>query len=459
MHAAGRAALIATLAWASRVPSTLAADVPGASRAVIDSAGTPAATAAADTGLAASSAPPWNPPAPVPAAETWETVVRAPGVVLSLPLVGLGAIAKSGLSYVERNTVLPRVQALLVYQGKVGIGVLPAQFGDRVGLALGLHFSPPWFRWLDASVAASTGHYNLANVALRNRFLRIEYQSGWRSKDQFFGLGLDAQKSSVSTYASQTQIARAILTASLVPGPKPRPQLDLSAWAGGRDLVLLDGRDPRKPDLSEVHPALAASLLGVHIEHLIYGGSIALDGRRGRPHWTRGYRLSVRADRFDPPIEGFVLRSAHTPGDQFLRFTYQAEGGLSLGRDPRTIRLSVKVVDQRLDSTTGIFILPDLAKLGGQDGLVGFEPGRFQSTDAAAAKLSYIFPLGRYVEVDAHTEAGGVYSNLGDLQGSTLKHSYGTTVRIRSTTRLLGGFGFNWSAESLRFGFQIGGGE
>jgi hypothetical protein len=167
----------------------------------------------------------------------------------------------------------------------------------------------------------------------------------------------------------------------------------------------------------------------------------------------------VRVDRFDQPIEGFVLHSPHAFGDQFLRVTYEGQSGFSFWRDPRTIRLAVRVVDQSIGSSAGVFILPDLAKLGGQDGLVGFEPGRFQSTDAAVAKLSYIFPLGRYVEVDAHTEAGGVYSQLGDLRGSTLKHSYGTTVRIRSTTRLLGGFGFNWSAESLRFGFQIGGNE
>jgi len=224
-------------------------------------------------------------------------------------------------------------------------------------------------------------------------------------------------------------------------------------------MVLLDGRDPRKPGIAEVHPVLASELLGVHVEHLVYGGGVALDRRNGAPHWTRGYRLSARVDRYDQPIEGFVFHSTSTPGDQFLRVDYEGQGGVSFWRDPRTIRLAVRVVDQTIGPGAGIFVLPDLAKLGGQDGLVGFEPGRFQSTDAAVAKLSYIFPLGRYVELDAHTEAGGVYSHLGDLRGSALKHSYGAIVRIRSTTHLLGAFGLNWSAESLRFGFQLGGSE
>jgi hypothetical protein len=463
MRAFGRLTLVAMLVWASRAQSSAARDAAAPALAGSDSAGTPAVSAAGatapDTSLTASTAPPWNPPAPVEASETWETVVRTPGIVLSLPLVGLGWVAKSSLSYVESNNLIPHVDALIHFQGKIGLAVLPAAFGDRVGFALGLGFQPPWFPWLNARVAGSTGQYNLANVGLGPRWLQAQYESMWRSKDQFFGLGLDAQKSAVATYASQTQTARLVLEKNWDSRTRGRPAFALSAWAGGRDMVLLDGRDPKKPGIAEIHPVLASELLGVHVEHLIYGGQVALHRRSGSPHWTKGYGLSVRADRFDEPTEGFVLHSPHTHGDQFLRVTYEGQGGISFWRDPRTIRLAVKVVDQTIGSSAGIFILPDLAKLGGQEGLVGFEPGRFQSTDAAVAKLSYIFPLGRYVEVDAHAEAGGVYSDLRDLRGSTLKHSYGTAVRIRSTTRLLGGFGFNWSAESLRFGFQIGGNE
>jgi hypothetical protein len=458
-----RSTLVAMMVWASRAQSSAALDIADPALAGSDSAGTPSVSAAPatapDTSLAPSTAPPWNPPAPVDASETWETVVRTPGIVLSLPLVGLGWAAKSSLSYVESKNLLPHLEALIFFQGKTGLSVLPAAFGDRVGFALGVGYRPPQLPWLSARVAGSTGQYNLANVGLGPRWLRAEYESMWRSKDQFFGIGLDAQKSAVSTYASQTQTARLALEKNWGSRTRGRPVFGFAAWAGGRDMVLLDGRDPVKPGIAEVHPVQASELLGIHVEHLIYGGQVALHRRNGSPHWTQGYGLSVRVDRFDEPIEGFVLHAPHTPGDQFLRVTYEGQGGISFWRDPRTIRLAVRVVDQTIGSSAGIFILPDLAKLGGQDGLVGYEPGRFQSTDAAVAKLSYIFPLGRYVEVDAHTEAGGVYADLRDLRGSTLKHSYGTALRIRSTKRLLAGFGFNWSAESLRFSFQIGGDE
>ena len=455
--------LVAVLAWVSCAQPGAAQVGAGGVLAATDSTGAPAPVAAPaaapDSSLATSTAPPWNPTAPVPASQTWETVVRTPGIILSLPLVGLGWVAKSSLSYVENNNLFPQVAALLKYQGKLGLKVLPAAFGDRVGLAAGLRFQPPWLPWLSAGIAGSTGQYNLASVTFGPRWLQAQYQSTWRSKDQFFGLGLDAEKSAVSTYASQTQNAALLLEKQWDARRRGLPLFQVSAWVGGRDLVMLDGRDPKKPGIAEVHPVLASELLGVHVEHLLYGGQVGLDQRNGSPHWTRGYQLSARFDRFDTPIEGFVLHSDHTPGDQFLRFTYQGQGGVSFWRDPRTIRLSVKVVDQVVGSSVGVFVLPDLAKLGGQEGLVGFEPGRFQSTDAAVAKLSYIFPIGRYAEVNAHTEAGGVYPHLGDLRASTLKHSYGTTVRIRSLTRLLAAFGLDWSKESVRFAFQIGGNE
>jgi hypothetical protein len=413
----------------------------------------------ADTTLATTTAPPWNPPAPVDPTETWETIARTPGIILSLPLVGVGWIAKSSLNYVENHAVLPHLQALISLQGHTGFSPTAAAFGDRVGLAAGIRFQPPAISWLDVGFAASTGQYNLTRVGFGPRILRLEYQSAWRSKDQFFGLGLDAEKSAVSTYASQSQQAQLHFEKNSAARSLRNPRVQTSAWVGERDLVLLDGRDPVKPGIAEVHPVLASQLLGTHVEHLTYGGFLALDERNGAPHWTHGYRLSTRVDRFDKPIEGFVFNNAQMKGEQFLRFTYEAQGGLSFWRDARTLRLGVRVVDQQIDPSVGVFILPDLARLGGRDGLVGFEPGRFQSTDAAVSRLAYIFPLGRYVEMDAHTELGGVYSHLHDLTFSTLENSYGMTMRIRSLTGLLGAFGFNWSRESVRFGFQIGGEE
>jgi hypothetical protein len=368
-------------------------------------------------------------------------------------------LTKTGLAFVENHDILPRVTILLALQANLGLAVLPASLGDRTGLGAELRYQPPWFRTLIADFSGSTGGYNRARVALAHRFAKIEFESDWREHDQFFGVGLDAPRSQVSTYASQTQSVRATLASAWHPAARRWPRLDASAWAGPREIVLLDGRDPVKPALSARFPVIAAAQLGAHVEHLVYGAQLAFDTRHGGPHWTDGYRLAARADRFDKALDGFVLRSAHTPAEQFVRFTYEAEGGVSFWRDPRTVRLAIKVVDQNRGSAAGLFLIPDLARLGGSSGLAGFEPGRFQALDAAVAKLSYIFPLGRYLELDAHTEAGGVYADIADLRASTLEHSYGLALRIRSVAVMLADVGVDWSTEKVRIRFSLGGVE
>ena len=77
-----------------------------------------AATGSADTSvsdaeLAATTAPPWNPSAPVGASEPWEKVVRFPLRVATFPLRLLGDGLEGTLRYVEESSLVPRVQILV----------------------------------------------------------------------------------------------------------------------------------------------------------------------------------------------------------------------------------------------------------------------------------------------------------------------------------------------------------
>src|SRR5215831_17690073 len=51
--------------------------------------------------LAPTTAVPWNPSQAIPAQETWEAVVRAPGRLASLPLSLVGVGARRGIVVVE----------------------------------------------------------------------------------------------------------------------------------------------------------------------------------------------------------------------------------------------------------------------------------------------------------------------------------------------------------------------
>ena len=97
---------------------------------------------------------------------------------------------------------------------------------------------------------------------------------------------------------------------------------------------------------------------------------------------------------------------------RFYRLRYEGEVGHSFFKvDPRTVRLMVRLVDQNLDA--GVIQPLDLNTLGGNVGLAGFEGQRFHDLDLGLARLTYLFPVGKHLEMDVHTEVGSVYRQAG----------------------------------------------
>ena len=126
-------------------------------------------------------------------------------------------------------------------------------------------------------------------------------------------------------------------------------------------------------------------------------------------------------------------------------------------RDPRTVRLKARVMDQTVDAKSGPFLISDMATLGGRPGLLGYSPGRFHDTDLLLTMLSYTFPLARLFELDLHSEWGGVYPDVwSDAKLSTLKRSIGLSLRGRAGVGMRGSIGVDFSPETARLHFSLG---
>jgi hypothetical protein len=222
-------------------------------------------------------------------------------------------------------------------------------------------------------------------------------------------------------------------------------------------MVVRRGRDDESPSFHVQFQRLGLAQLDQRREHLTYGASASWDGRSGRPHWSRGARIAAQVERFDKPVKALALTDSRDAGAQFTRYTAEAEAGASFFRDPRTVRLLVRVVNNAATGASGPFLLPDLAKLGGKEGLAGFEPGRFHDADLVAGKLTYVFPLAQHFEADLHAEAGGVYPSLNDVKPSSFENSWGAALRPRTKTAPLGMIGVDWSYEKVRIRFAFGG--
>jgi len=422
-----------------------------------ESADSTATAEAIDVELAASTAAPWLPDHPVPTAESWETAVRMPGRIVSLPLSGLGFVTKHAFIEVEESNLIPKVITVVAGLPSAGILAGPANLGDRTGWGVSLGFSPPWLgKHLSASWDGSTLKYSRTRAEARWGPVRLDYAYQWRPRERFYGLGPSSSEDDTTTFASQSQQAR-LGVAERLGAPERRWHADVAAWIGPREMVIRRGRGDDEPSFEQRFPSLAP-MLDERVEHLVYGGRVALDSRGGLPHWSHGARLSVEAHRYDRPLQALAFRTTSVPF-QFTRLVYEAEGGVSFYRDPRTLRLKLQVIDNMPDAS-GALLLADQATLGGNRGLMGFAPGRFHDLDAVVGRLSYIFPLATRVELDLHVEAGGVQSDVWrTTRASALEHSYGIALRPRVDNLLLGLIGVDWSDETMRVRFSIGGVE
>ncbi len=444
--------LVPTAAWATASTEVAASVGPADSLAATDPA--------EGSGLAPSSQPAWNPPAPQAEAQPWEQALRLPGRILSLPLYAIGKGARSGLLVVETTSLVPRTRAFLAHLPRVGVYVTPASLGDRTGLGGALELRPAFLgRRLGAEFSGSTRNYGRVHVDLTAGPLTVDFLSEWRPEDQFFGLGPDSREEDRSEYAAQQTRARASLAYPPARAKGRPPRAQVSTWIGQRELATRGGRG-RNPSFEERFPSLGADLLDRVSHHLNYGWSGYVDLRRGRPHWTHGLRAEAGVERFDR-LEGRALAvwPSPRPGAQFTRYRAAIATGFSFMRDPRTIRLSARATHQEVSGGTPMQ-LADLSTLGGSRGLRGFEPGRFHDLDLLVGEIAYVFPLAQHVELEVHGELGNVYGDvLEDPTWRSLRTSYGVQLRPRTPLAPLGMLGVDWSRETVRLRYSIGGVE
>lgn len=425
--------------------------------------------------LGATTATPWNPPGAIHHARPWETALRAPGAVLSWPLVQAGHGIENTLTWAEENSYQQRVAAFLARKGMWGVDLVPASLGDGTGLGLEFRTTPvPALRHVSGAVSASTQGYDRAQLTLSLGRLALDWQNDWRPRERFFGTGM-TPRSEISVYGVRTQSALLSFSfgtpfgaptivapippndGALIP-PHFEHRTQLRVWAGPRDALMTTGRDFDQPSIELVHPDLAAASLHARVEQMSYGMTLAHDGRHGTPHWTHGWRAAGEIERREDPWRGLRLHATDVDARSFTRLTGKVETGLSFGRDPRTIRFAVKTVDTRLDRSGGVFLLDDLPALGGSD-LAGFERGRFRDRDLLLGKVSYVYPVLRNLEVDLHVESGEVAPSYDTMRLSRLEQSAGFAFRLRLDNAMLGAVGMDFSRESARVRFAIGGGE
>lgn len=424
--------------------------------------------AGADDSLAATTQTPWNPARPMASRRPWEQAVNFPGRIVSLPFEAIGSATQRTLTWVEDHELI-RLRPITapgepVRHTRVVTFNAP-HLGDRAGIGAGFILRTPTSsdRMPTASLryAATFHRYNSTEVGLSRGPFGLVYGYDWRPQMQFFGIGRHTSDAVATDYAFQQESVRAMATfARRDSAERNSPPAELRLWAGPRSAVTSRGREPGRASYETLFPDLAATTLGVREDHFLWGGGITLDSRRGTPHWSHGGRLRVDAERMSPPFRALALRSGDTDVATSTRVVADAEAGFSLFRDPRTLRLRVRLTDLTIDRRPERFLFADLSRLGGHDGLRGFTPGRFVDRDALLTRAMWVFPLSRLFEADVHGEWGAVYHDVWrEANLATLEHSFGFAFRGRTADSPHGSIGMDFSREGFRINYAWGGVE
>lgn len=432
-------------------------------------------TGASASSLAATSAPPWNPPQLVRGSEFWEKALRTPFLIAAAPIALVAAGGMNAYSWAEQAGWVRRIRGQVLRAQSAGLIAGPAPLGDRTGLAAQVGWRPPFFKPLVGTLAASTRGYDRGRLALETRHAELAYQYDWRPKELFFGIGPGSSERGTSNYVTQSE---ALIATLHLPAPRAVPQrgswvgdaaddpathvpprLGLDLWGGPRSAIVLDGREHAAdhPPLLERFPSDPLGLIGERLDQMVYGARAEYDERAGRPHWWKGGRVAVEVERRESPPRALALRRAGGPEDDYTRWTYEGDWATSFWRDPRTFRFSARVVDRVGTPTPGQFLLTDLAGLGASEGLNGFDPGRFRDADLILGQIGYIAPISRFLELELHAESGTVAPHLQSATLRQFQQSFGIALRGRTPTAMVGQVGLEWSRETTRLRFSFGG--
>jgi hypothetical protein len=413
-----------------------------------------AATPPDDAALAPSTAPPWNPDRPLPRRRAWERAVLLPGRVATLPLSALGALTSTTLQRAEDAELVKTTPSARVTT-RAGFRPGFASLGDRSGVGPSLDYvTPVGEARLRARAEATTNAYAAGRLALEWAPMTLAAATAWRPRERFYGLGMAGDDSRPSDYALARDLVELRFAAHRDSAAMHHAP-SWSAWTGARRSRYLRGRDTAVPSFASAYPAIAAPWAGRAFADAYAGIGADLDRRAGALRWTRGWRLAGSLERHVAAASA-VTPSGSTGGPAYTRLDAIVEAGTSIRRDPRTLRLLLVATELRPDDAGAPPAPDDLARLGGSYGLAGFAAGRFHDLARAFGRVSWVFPLSRRFEMDAHSEWGEVAPALAAARVASLRNSLGVTLHARTNTATYGSLGIDRGAEGFRVSASLG---
>jgi outer membrane protein assembly factor BamA len=379
-----------------------------------------------------------------------------PGRVVLAPFRWLAPRINSGLTKVEEDRLLIRVQKAL---NKPEFHPVIGGLGDGSGFGIGFYAATPvgWAHlsklWFQAQ--GTTRRYAEIRSGVeftRNpeaRFqLGVEGRYRWRPEEDFWGAGINSSRNRRSTYNLQEGGVGAVASVSLLPAGV-KPKLRVGVDVDYSHSAIKDGRDRRFARISQ---EFASEIRNGELPGFIGGASllaesafVEFDGRDSRGNPEAGVYARASVTNHD---------STNQADYGFINKRVDVQGYLPLGTKRRTLVL--RALGDFNDAKGGSAIpFFRLARLGDQQTLRGYDTYRFHGRNALMGTLEYRWQLARAIKWIAFTDIGQVYNLSRELSRENLRATWGTGVAFTTERSMPFRIMFAKSPEGSRIFFSF----
>jgi len=262
-------------------------------------------------------------------------------------------------------------------------------------------------RWLSGSISQ--------RLRLSAETDLVLHATGTRRPDyRYFGVGADSRKQDATRYGASRYELGATLSVEL------GGLSTFSAGAGYRRVHFHRGQgfddDPRLDDEIARGTVRAPAGYAEGYSLLYCRAALALDSRRPRPASQSGVRVELDGE--------LMSRVAPRADASFVRYSTSTAGFWDIADSGRVLSLSVSMmfVDPLQSGQEVPFT--ELAALGGDGRMRGFQPGRLYGRSSVVASVRYRWPIWIWLDGSIQIAAGNVFdAHLQDFSFDRLRLS------------------------------------
>ncbi len=373
-----------------------------------------------------------------------EKISVLPGKVLYYPVHILSLGIKKGIQWTDEEKIIPRIKDMLASDdGKRG---LTPKYGSQIGGGLSFYrnalFHPA--SKLSLTITGNVDKRQFYELRFKRiRFAKERLQADIRAyyhylpEEDSYGIGPFADDRE-----SEYSIAKSVLQSSL--GFRANDRSAFHLITGVQKNRVRQVEEPNDPEAIPLSHLIPESFLAPDLVL----GSLAFEwdylGQDHPGHPTQGWEGFFRLATFQE-MGGteFGFFKIHADITRYINLFYHRA---------LIVRTALEITDAMQDRNVPFY---DLASIGRQETLRGFERGRFRDFDSFIASLEYRYPVSGNLDGLIFIDGGQVAQSITRIDRRAFQITFGIGMRVWNNEGQLASLQLGKSRDGFRLYFNL----